>query len=1147
MYDVYINKYKNPNTGSVVTTEALMFSIPSAGSGFPISKPIVKQNEDSADNFQFSMDCNSYYYDALLPLKTIMRVEYDGVIIFMGRVLSITTSTVFNTKSVTCEGVLAYFNDTYYEGKQEKHRSKMTVEDYYEKILKNHNNQVPEKQIKKGTIGVTLPTDKEKYEPNSWSKSLSLLNNLTNSYGGHFCIRYSGKTPYLDWYKYYSRDRGKEAGQISGSDAIIDNSSSTPYNTSEVMTEDGIISGRPSVVIGRNILDISSEQNVNDMFTRIIPIGGSKANGNTIYIDNYKYKDKNGAEKTHSGKALKVTELMDIYSTTQLTDEFHDYKDYRDAESLFGIIYRTVDFSDATSKSKLWNLARKWVKECYFGLVSSFTVKAIDMHIRDNSYPQILIGECVDVTYKINQNGEETWVTKKLICKSIQYDLFNPENNSYTFGFPTDLLDHNNFHKKSSKSTASDDSAKKPQPSGKDDQEITWYKVYEIIGAVDPPNGYGGTYPAKSFYDYKELSGTVTVYDPDEIVDGTEDVTVGSNIEKYKSYWFTAKIIGKFSRDGDNKRVATRYVAVSNTRGIFAYLASGDPAPVKYWYSKKSGYTVDQKEPEVQSFETVAKLIEDDTDSTYGGADNASSFRSYGRISRGVKCYDPEKTNGKVPSAAAGNEDEAFVAKVIGKFKVGNVTMKYVAISSSYGIFAFYYGSSQYQPVRHWYSRGKGMTYTNVDNTTSDDDGNVKIGGGGTEGSLSIGDKGGDEDDDNNWRVTINKELTYKNDKGETVRLPKGSIKVSDLQLPEIPSFKTKIGVFDIVIAGVVMAKDIESERAYIQQLNSNEISAGTRVAAVQVKCNNLITSTVQCSDVSLPTGPNGQQYHLTDCFVDGSLSESNGKITLTLNRASRSNAWTGSFNMADTQFYKDAVSASWEDCWNQMGINLTKNTELTDDFPSIQVYPRGKKSPNGIAVNNMDKAVTITANMPGLKNDAWNAARAIITNSSTNRGVPVPSHVENVDETYYIRVPKQNYGDSSHYNSYALTVSDIKTYEIGSTKHDVVNVKIGEKVVYRKKILLQALGTITPTGTSKTYTATGDNQAIKSFTIPGLSISLAENPTVSGQASGENLNSNSRFSSALTKARANNAYVILSLKVNSSITKKYYIKASEI
>ena len=204
MYKVYIKNFMR--NGNLVTTEEQMFAVPSVN-GFPVQKPVVKASEDAAENFTFTMESNSPYYDALLQHKTLIRVIYDGPngsdtdIIFDGKVLNISTSTVYHTKNVTCAGYYVFFNDSYYEGKQEKHRAKMTVAQYYASIISNHNSMIPEKAVTQGTTGVTLPTEQDKYEPTAWTQTSGLLSNLTSNYGGHMLVKSSGNTRTLNWYK----------------------------------------------------------------------------------------------------------------------------------------------------------------------------------------------------------------------------------------------------------------------------------------------------------------------------------------------------------------------------------------------------------------------------------------------------------------------------------------------------------------------------------------------------------------------------------------------------------------------------------------------------------------------------------------------------------------------------------------------------------------------------------------------------------------------------------------------------------------------------------------------------------------------------------------------------------------------------------
>lgn len=882
MYSVYIKNFKRNNT--VVTNEELMFSVPSANQ-FPCDRPVVKSSEDAADNFSFTMEASSPYYDALLPLKTLIRVEYDGDVIFSGRVLTPQTSTVYHTKNIICEGVFAYFNDTFYEGVQEKQRGKISLDDYYTRIINNHNTMAPAKTITRGTVGVTLPSDTDKYEPTAWTQTSSLISNLASNYGGHMTIRYSNGTPYLDWYKYYARDLG-----------------------------DG---NRPKVVIGKNILDISSDFNIDNVFTYVIPIGDSDKNGKPIYVDGYSYTDKNNVTHTYSGKAVPVSIVRDLYTDQQLTDDFHTPSDYSDAENTYGVIYKTMSFSDATTQAKLWDYTKKWIKNCYFPGAQSFSVKAIDMHIQDPNAPKILIGDCVDVTYLIMINGTPTWVTKKLVCKIIQYDLFNPDNNTYTFGIPSDLLEHdkNNRKKSSQANTSSGATAgSRAIPKGDEEGSLTWRKVWRTIGDSGEDGVYCGLDPYISFGNNGELFGTMKCYDPED----PSDV-------------FTARLVGKITI----QNLSTKWVCVSEDKGIFAVVISDETGvsalKVVHWYSKHKGYKYEGSEPAISRFEEIARMIETDPDSSYGGSTNAGQFRDNGQISGSVNCYDPDET-----SSPSTHPEFVFKAQIVGKFGSAG-SIKYVAMSNEYGIFAYTHSAYPDQ-VRHWYVRAKGIAHEDVkaliteektgevfstrDSTpdgyktiemktteeVTDDHGNVT-----SVGQLFVGLDTFSQA--HKLKVRLNDKIQFTDEHG-IVQQKDGFVAAEDLNLPDVDSFKTKLIVTDSIIAGKVDATEITAELAYIRDISSDQVTATRYVSAghikgtyLQVTNNATFDAAIRIRDV------NDTQYNnVGRCFNGLMFTENNGVITLTLSRVDGSQSGSDSFNMASTSFYQNAVEAAHND-----------------------------------------------------------------------------------------------------------------------------------------------------------------------------------------------------------------------------------------
>jgi len=1015
LYSVYINHYKEGNT--IVDTKTLMFTVPQGGK-FPIMKPTVKSSEDNADNFSFSMEANSPYYDKLLPLKTVFTVEYgegnDIDIIFEGRVRSISTSSLLHTKSVTCEGVYAYMNDSFYEGVQEKHRVKITPDDYYSRIINNHNTLVPEKAIQRGTVGVTLPTETKKYEPTGWTQTTSLVNEMTSNFGGHMKIRYTNSGSYLDWYKYYSRDLGE-----------------------------GL---RPSVTVGKNILDISSDQNVGEIFTRVIPIGGTTNSGQTIYIDGYKYTDKDGNEHTHSGKDFPISLIRQLYTDNELTDEFHSYMDFRDAESKFGKIYHTMSFSEANTQEKLWDKVKKWIKDGYYALAPSFTIKAIDLYIVDRDIPKILIGECVDVNYPIMKENGIEWEKRKLICKNVSYDLFNPENNSYTFGVPSDLLEETKRTSSKIKASESVAPTTRAKPKGNDDQDLNWHMVWRMIGERDDyeASGYGGTAAYESFGENGELSGTVKCYDPAE-------VPAGSTALEHPEIWFDATLIGKITLPGQT----IKWVAVSADRGVFAYVLSDHISSleqikmvfaVKVWYTQKKGYKYQGSAPGVSTFETIAQMIEKDPSAAYGGTEHATQFRNNKEISLTMKVWDPGSHDSFL------EPDAQFNAKVIGKF--GSNPLIYVAQSEEYGTFAFSYGQMP-RPVEHYYMRAKGNGYDEKNNLVSAENGEVyatndgspdgektvdiapqEETGQGSEGVVRVGrDITGTGD---KWKIKLNTPITYSDADGHS-QTRDGFVSASDFNISEIPSFKTKLGVFDVVIAGKVDAVDIEADLAYIRKLNSETVTAGTYVASETVIAKWLTSGTCTIGEGGISTtgdinvGSRGQRHivyssfnagsrNVDACLYNLSASESDGVITITGERLNGSEAAVANFNMAATQFYIDAIAAA--------------------------------------------------------KDTGWNDARNIVIDS-----LPTTSVFQtNLDTNWPIYIPRAGYGSQNA--TYNISASGLTNYTKDGVTYKVINVTVADKVAYRKHIPLEDKGTINPGDSAQTITPSSGYYGISSITI---------------------------------------------------------------
>lgn len=637
IYDVYIQHWynritKQPDSGS----EKLMFSIPySNPEGFPIVSPSVKCSEDSADSLDFTLNAGMEYYDLLIPFITLIRVEYYGNTIFYGRVLTINPSTVLQTKSIHCEGAYAFMNDSFYPAIADSKREELDWVNslnngYFDKILSNHNTYIDgdeHKKFYKGTIDSSLSGKKKKYEPTGWSQTSSLLSSLKDEIGGHMLARYSGGYNYLDWYKYAKRDLGDS---------------------------------RPRVEVGENVIDISGNMDVGNLFTRVIPVGKNDNDGTKMSIAGYKFTNvRTGQEETIQTDYMPVSTVLKLYQDSDLTNDYHTPDDFTNSEARHSIIYKTVQFSDAATQKELFEECAKWIKESYYGTVTSLEIRAIDMKIVNSNVTEpILIGDCVDIYYKIMENGQMVTKYRKMVCKSVKYDLFNPSNNSYTFGIPSDLLKVSKSQSSSSnkKKTASQTISTPTTDDTPPDMSLTFKKIADII-RKDPAvaAGYGGDAAADSFEANGEMSGTRLVYDADLHYLRDPDDPNKDGI------CFNGQIVGIITLPDTVKK----WVAFNNAHGLFAYIDTNAKAvPTMHWYTKESGYSyTNPKAVEYSVKGSVLKVI--------GAAENIRNAVLEMNIDANnlptTKWFNPKKALEEQKAVASIHNITGTICSIVGK------------------------------------------------------------------------------------------------------------------------------------------------------------------------------------------------------------------------------------------------------------------------------------------------------------------------------------------------------------------------------------------------------------------------------------------------------------------------------------------------
>lgn len=93
--------------------------------------------DNKSGSFEFDIPAVNPMYDRMKKLTSVIRVEKDGDSIFYGRILSM-EKNFYNTRTVVCEGELAYLLDSIQEPKA---YHSYTVRSFLNTLLAVHNRQ----------------------------------------------------------------------------------------------------------------------------------------------------------------------------------------------------------------------------------------------------------------------------------------------------------------------------------------------------------------------------------------------------------------------------------------------------------------------------------------------------------------------------------------------------------------------------------------------------------------------------------------------------------------------------------------------------------------------------------------------------------------------------------------------------------------------------------------------------------------------------------------------------------------------------------------------------------------------------------------------------------------------------------------------
>lgn len=260
--------------------------------------PKLDLEVNKAGSFSFKMPPQHPRYNLPQKMLSCIQVFQDSEEVFSGRITGCKID-FYNRKQITCEGQLAYLNDSI-QRPAEYHD--VTVRGYLETLIAEHNKQVAkDKQFKVGIVTVTDSNDSLYRYTNYNSTMKEIKEDLVDDLGGYLRVRNVNGTAYLDYISDYDN----------------------------VSTQ--------SIEFGENLLDFSRNTDVTDIATVFIPLGA----------------------KLEESPIAALEQRLTIESVNGGSDSLVN----SEAVKKFGYITKTITWDEVTTPQMLLYKANKYIAD----------------------------------------------------------------------------------------------------------------------------------------------------------------------------------------------------------------------------------------------------------------------------------------------------------------------------------------------------------------------------------------------------------------------------------------------------------------------------------------------------------------------------------------------------------------------------------------------------------------------------------------------------------------------------------------------------------------------------------------------------------------------------------------------------------------
>ena len=333
--------------------------------------PKLTLQVNSAGSFTCKIPPSNIGFDTVERLTTVITVKKDGVDLWGGRIIS-EESDFWGNRSLTCEGELAYLNDTS-QPPHEYHG--LTVRGFLQTLINIHNTKVDSsKQFSVGVVTVTDPNDSLYRYTNFESTMEAIKEKMIDRLGGYLLVRKENGVRYLDYL-------------------------AEPINTCTQTIE-----------FGKNLLDFSKSWDLTEFVTVLIPQGE--------HLEEHPIDSNTGEE----------IEALDAYVDVSSVNGGSIYVYDQQMVNTYGWIEKKVSWSDVSVPSNLLRKANEYLSDVQFDNM------ILELSAVDLSYMMGSTAEGLKLFDKIHCISEPHGMDRYFPLVKLEIPIDNPSDTTYTLG-----------------------------------------------------------------------------------------------------------------------------------------------------------------------------------------------------------------------------------------------------------------------------------------------------------------------------------------------------------------------------------------------------------------------------------------------------------------------------------------------------------------------------------------------------------------------------------------------------------------------------------------------------------------------------------------------------------------------------------------